>query len=448
MAAIDTGATTPEELLPHIPGILEKMPEYHASLVPRVQPELIEALLKPKNRTAVRAYAVALKQYLVDLTEKLDEGQPVVWNFPAMTPEIFFGMDLVPLLSEAYPLLLSAVFSDGAQQELDETELDGFPGHTCGMQRAPIKAAEKGLLPKPDVLWKICTVPCDSSNMSYQYAAERFKVPVVVLDSPYYNNARAFRYYADEYKRAVEKLERLTKHTVDEERLRKHVEMGNRQLEWLYGLQELRRHAPNPDPGLHRGLDLGALILCGANEKFVSYMKTCFEEAKQRVDQGKSFLPEGKREIRTLWSYAYTPQMLYLPDWLEDAFGSTYLECSLTNYPKEVVGYVSTSSVESMIEGLAWRAFHFPMHRTVMGFSDLHVNDIVTVAKTYRAEAALFGGYQGCKYAWTLPKMLGDVLRDELGIPSCTWETDVIDQRFTPHATVKELLSEFFRTLI
>ena len=45
-----TGAQTPEELGEHLPGLLQMVPEYHASLVPKVYPDLVEALLKPKNR--------------------------------------------------------------------------------------------------------------------------------------------------------------------------------------------------------------------------------------------------------------------------------------------------------------------------------------------------------------------------------------------------------------
>ena len=83
-----------------------------------------------------------------------------------------------------------------------------------------------------------------------------------------------------------------------------------------------------------------------------------------------------------------------------------------------------------------------------MGHTDIHVNDMLSVAKEYRANAAVFGGNHTCKYAWTLPKMLSDILEDELGIPSLTYEVDLVDARFTPHASVKQHLTEFFKTLM
>jgi benzoyl-CoA reductase/2-hydroxyglutaryl-CoA dehydratase subunit BcrC/BadD/HgdB len=447
-AALGIDAQTPEELMPHFPALLENLSEYHAVVAMQVQPEVIAAILKPKNRNAVSTHILALKSFLTLLTEKLDQGKPVVAYFPSsMTTDIFLSMDLAPLPSELFSLYIAAIFINGVEDELDIAENQGFPGHVCAFQKSSFTAIENGHLPVPDVFVKTSS-PCDSSNMMYQYVVDRYRKPILTVDSPYYSNSKAFRYFLDEFKRMLEDLEKITGHTIDEDLLRAHVEMGNRQLGYLYRLQNLRKHSPNPDPGMHRALDTAALFLSGVSESFVDYMKTCYHDAQFRIDQGKSFLPDGKKEIRTLWSYSFTPHTLYLPDWLEEEFGSTYLECSLSLFPGEIVGYVNTSTLESMIEGIAWRSFNCPMHRTVMTFSDLHVRDIVTVAKTYRADAAIFGGNHSCKYAWTLPKMLSDALSEELGIPCFTWETDLVDKRFAPPVNIKQQLSQFFMNLL
>ena len=176
--------------------------------------------------------------------------------------------------------------------------------------------------------------------------------------------------------------------------------------------------------------------------------KVRHDEAAARHEKGLGFLPAGRKEIRTVWTWGFTPHMLYLPDWLEEEFGMSYLECGISTLPAEIVGYVSTASVESMIEGLAWRAFNFPMGRTSTGFSDVYVQDLVRVAKTYKADAAVFSGHTACKHSWAAVKMLGDVLQEDPGIPSFKWETDFLDRRFTPHSVAKKQLAEFFRTLL
>ncbi len=142
-----TGAQTPEELGEHLPGLLQMVPEYHASLVPKVYPDLIEALLTPKNRN-IGTFILAFKEYLTDLTNHMDEGRPLVSFFPFFSPEIFFAMGLVPLMSEALPFIIAIVLSDGVNSELDEAERDGLPGHVCGFQKAPLKGDRAWLFPQ------------------------------------------------------------------------------------------------------------------------------------------------------------------------------------------------------------------------------------------------------------------------------------------------------------
>ncbi|MBI5506479.1 MAG: 2-hydroxyacyl-CoA dehydratase [Deltaproteobacteria bacterium] len=442
--AIATGASSPADL--DIPMLMGILPEYHASLVPQIYPEVIEAILKPKNRAATLAHMAAAKRYVADLTAALDRGQPVLYNFAVTTPEIFLAMDLVPLCYELMPLYIAAAFVGGVDQDIDLTEDEGLPGHICSAQKAPNGALMSGKMPMPDIMVKT-TVPCNSSNMMYQWAQQQFGAKVVVVDSPYYANRRAFGYYVQEWKNMVRSVEQLTGHKLDEERLRHHVQLGNEQLKYYYGLQELRRRIPNPDPGMHRALDVAGLYLCGANQEMVEYSKTCYREARERADAGIAVVGD-KKEIRTIWTWGSTPHMLYLPDWLEDRFGMSFLECGLSYMPAEIVGYVDTTSVDSMIEGLALRAFNMPMGRTGMTHADLMIEDFVKVAKAYHADAAVFSGHMACKHSWAVAKMLGDALQERAGIPSFKWETDLLDTRFTPHSSAKAQLGEFFETLM
>ncbi len=441
--AIGTGATSLAEL--DIPGLLQQVPDYHKSVAQMIPPSVIDAVVKPKNAQAFKTHLVALKQYLSDIFEKLDNGEPLVYTYFVTTPEIFWGMDLASICYELIPIYLSAALTDGVEEEIDYIEQKGYPNHLCSAQKSTTGAFLLGKMPPPSCFVKQ-SAPCDPSNMLFQYSSREYNAPLVVVDSPYYSNERAFKYYVDEWKRMVEKLEKITGHTLDEDRLRKHVEWGNKGMEYLYGLQRLRKLVPNPDPGMHRVADTGALVLMGCNPLMTEYLKTCYEEAKERADQGKGVIPEGKQEIRTLYTWAWNSFDLALYDWLEDEFGATYLECGLTILPEEIGGYVDTSSVDSMIEGLAWRSFSFPMARQSFSFSDIWVNDFVKVAKEYKADAAVFSGHMACKHGWATNKLLSDALQEEAGIPTLRYESDIMDKRFTPPSEVRRQLTEFFRT--
>ena len=445
-AVIDTGVSTPEELAEWMPMLLENADPYQLSLISQIQPEAIESMLKPKNKAGIRSFAVATRDYIELICTLIDDGKPIIGLFPTIPSEIPLSMDLAAYGMEIIPLLMVPLFVEGVEKELDETEDEGIPSHVCGFQKGVFKAIEKGYMPKP-ILFIKGSAPCDSSNMTMQYASDKLDVPLYVVDSPYYTNERSFRFYLQEMKQMIDHVEKLTGHSIDESELRRHVNYSNRQMEYYYKLQDLRKERPNPDPGMHRGLDTATIFLAGSSEKFADYTQTLYEEALARHEKGETFLPEGKREIRTLWTGAFVPYMLYLLDQLEDQFGSTFLTCGLSSLPGEVVGLVDTTSVETMIEGLAWRSFNLPMHRDVMSFLDVKVNDMLTAAKTYEADAAINSGNMSCKHAWTLPKILSDTLEEELSIPSVNLEVDWIDRRFTPPETVKQIISEFLEML-
>ncbi|MGV8075374.1 MAG: 2-hydroxyacyl-CoA dehydratase [Syntrophobacteraceae bacterium] len=443
---IDTGATSAQELMPLLPNVLARGTEYHASLVPQAHPDLIAAIMKPKNSGAIKSWAVAARDYILDLCDRIDRGKPLIGVFPNVPLELFYAMDLAPIVPEMWSLILPATYSTGVEPELDDSEIEGFPGHVCAFQKAPLAAMEKGLLPTPSMFFKF-TAACDSSNIVMQYTANKLNIGLYAIDSPYYSNRRAFKYFVDEIHRMIERIEKATGHTIDEDLLRHRVGWTNQFLDNLYKLDALRKNRPNPDPGMHRLLDLAALVMGGSTEKFVDYSRLTYQEALARHEKGETFLPEGKKEIRTLWTNSTFPYALYMSDWVEEHFGSTYISCLLSNLPADIFGQVNTSSVESMIEGLAWRTFNAPMHRTVMSHVDVYLNDMLSVAESGGAHCAIYAGNQSCKHSWVLPKLIGDLLQEELEIPSFNFEVDWVDGRFTPPDMVRNYLTEFFGTL-
>jgi len=450
--ALSSGAQTLPELVANWPQIKAELikehdEEYVQHLFELVFPEVAEALLNPKHLQPTIKFAIALKKYVLDLGKYLDEGKPVVYNWPTFTPEVWYAMGVVPVFPfEAFAGLLSGLYTDGLEAENDEAEKQGFAFHICSFTKGPIKAIEVGKLPKPDLIIKNSS-PCDSSNLNYQYAAYVNKCPLLILDSPYYTNQRALKYYVQNVREMLEEGQKITGMKLDVDKLRYHCEISNRQMKYMYGLQRLRKEVPCPDPGMMRFLDFGTLVLCGHSDLVPAYLEQRYKEVKERHERGETFLPPGKKEIRTLWSWGWVANMFYLPHWLEETFGSTYMECQLSYLPEDITGFVDTTNLDTMLEGLARRSMNFVMHRTAMSYSDIWVNDFVTIARSHKVDVAIFGGNRACKHAWTLCKILSDALQEQLGIPTLVWEHDVCDKRFMPHSKIKELLTEFFTTV-
>ena len=181
-------------------------------------------------------------------------------------------------------------------------------------------------------------------------------------------------------------------------------------------------------------------------KEYLDFIKVCYEEAKARADKGLGVISKDKNEIRTLWSYGIIGPFPPVYDWLEEEFGATFMECTISYYPEHVAGYIDTASVESMLRGLGLRAMNLPMARQNSNTSDIYVGDMVRIAKEYDVDAAVFSGNHACKTSWASAKRVSDALMEVDDIPSLVFEMDFVDTRTFPVPAAKALLSEFFST--
>ncbi len=443
-AAIKTGATSLEKL--DTEALLKDADDYTKKVAEMLQPDTVDAALRPKNRNVTLAFVQAYGEYLDFVIDGIQKGKTLVYHYFESVPQVLLSMDMVPVCVETIPVLVAALYNDGCEEEIDALEAEGFPAHLCSAQKGFLGAYLMDEVPSPDYFLKP-SVPCDPSNMLFQYLSKLTGAPYIVFDVPYYTNERAFRYYKEELDDAYQRLLKLSGNKLDEEKLKKHVELTNRQLEYLYKIQELRKNKPCPDPGFHRPMDFALYTIFGFSEKVVDYFRIVYEEAKERVEKGISIIPEGKEEIRTLWTWAFQGYDLSIYHWMEEEYGATYLTCGLTILPEELVGHIDDHDIDSMLEGLARLTFHYPMSRQVTSFADTWINDFTRVAKSHKADCAIFAGHMACKHGWALNKLLSDAIREEAGIPTLRFEMDIADKRFTPSGEVKKALSEFFETI-
>ncbi len=429
-----------------VEGLLKDADDYTKKVAQMLQPSTVDAALKPKNRNITLAFVKAYGEYLDFVLDGIEKGKKLVYHYFESIPQVILSMDMIPVCVETIPVLVAALYKDGCEEEIDALEAEGFPAHLCSAQKGFVGAYLTEKVPAPDYFFKP-SVPCDPSNMLFQYMSKITGAPYIVFDVPYYTNERAFRYYKEELDEAYRKLQQMSGQSIDLEKLKRHIELTNLQLDYIYKIQELRKHKPCPDPGFHRPMDFALYTIFGFSEKVVEYFRIVYEEAKRRVEKGERIIPEDKEEIRTLWTWAFQGYDLSIYHWMEEEHGATYLACGLTILPPEEIGFIEDHDLDSMLEGLARLTFHYPMSRQVTSFADIWINDFVKIAKSHKADCAIFSGHMACKHGWALNKLLSDAIREEAGIPTLRFEMDIADKRFTPPEEVKNMLSEFFETI-
>ena len=441
---LDFGITDIEQLGGRQYLLDEVLPEEFARNYALAKPELVDCILKPKNQALGAALADSLGGYCEYVLKGLDERKKVVYYYFTTSIEPLLALDLLPICYEVPGGLQAVLYSAGCEAAIDRLEAEGYPSYLCSAQKSGAGILLQGLLPKPDVILKQTAI-CDPSNMMYDWTAVTFGTPMITVESPYYANERAFKFFVGEVRRMIEQLEEMSGNSLDEDKLREYVEIGNEGFDYFLKIQQLRKNIPCPDTSWHRPIDEAFMLLLGLPVA-TSWFRRVYEDVRARQERGEGVIPEGKKEIRCAWGWGWQAYDLPFFDWLEEEHGATYLESGLTYLPP-FMGLVDTTNVDTMIEGLAWRMFNWPMVRQGMSFSDLWVNDIVSVAKEYKADCLILGAHTACKHFWPLNKLLSDQVRDEVGIPSLRFEFDIFDARFTSPAELRRLTSEFFATL-
>lgn len=424
--------------------VREILPEDYKANFDMVQTDLVNTILKEKNRGSASAFVNNIMDWTDWANEQLDAGKPACYHYFPISVEIMLALDVVPICYEVVCGLNSALYTEGCEEGIDRIEADGYPGHLCCTQKGTAGYLLKGVVPKPDILIKSAT-PCDASNMLYEWTAHKFDVPFVILETPYYRNERGLKYMLGEIKRMVEKLEKLTGNTLDEDRLREYCNYSNKAMDYILKIQELKKKIPCPDTGWHRPADTIFMTQIGT-PNCARYFETLYEDVKARADKGEGVIPEGKKERRVAYGYTWEAYDLPLFDWLEDEHGATYITDTLTYFPPDV-GFVDTTNMETMLEGIAWRVMQMPMGRQSMGFSDIWINDFVYIVKSFKADAFVLAGHMACKHFWALNKLLSDKVREETGVRSLRFEMDMFDKRFTPPPELRRIMGEFFTTL-
>jgi len=424
--------------------VREILPEDYQANFDMVQPDLVDTILKEKNRASAYAFVDNIMTYTDWVNEQLDAGKLACYHYFPISVEIMQALDVVPICYEVACGLTSALYTDGAEDGVDAIEAEGYPDHLCSTQKGTAGYLLMGVVPKPDILIKTAT-PCDASNRLYEWTAHKFKVPFIILETPYYRNERGLRYMVDEIKQMIEQLEKITGNKLQEDKLRKYCDTANEAMEYILKIQELKKQTPCPDTGWHRPADTIFMTQLGT-PMGADYFKAIYEDVKARADQGIGVVPEGKKERRAVYGYTWEAYDLPLFDWLEEEHGVTYIADTLTYFPEDV-GLVDTTNMETMLEGIAWRTLQMPMGRQSMGFSDIWINDFVYIVKAYEADVLVLGGHMACKHFWALNKLLSDKIREEAGVPTLRFEMDMFDKRFTPPSELRRIMNEFFSTL-
>ncbi|MCP4757729.1 MAG: 2-hydroxyacyl-CoA dehydratase [Proteobacteria bacterium] len=416
------------------------------SILPGSLPRPITNRLSQKAEMALPALK-ANTAYFKILQQGLKGKRKVVihpFNFP---PELLHAMDLVPVFIELLSTIASMApekYPDNIFKYLDYGYENGLPGTLCAGQLGGAGALLYGDWPKPDLILSGAPGFCDVNSKILEYTARTLDIPLFHVDMSAYHDERAVAYYRQSFRDVISRLEEFTGNKLDPKKLKQTVENTNRVIELYNEISGLQSVVPSPVPNLYAFLNVAVKFTVGGRKEAIPIYEAVLNSAKKKMKVGEGALPNEKVRCLMLYTSIYFDDKFN--DWLEKN-GVALIMDILSYFP---LTPVDTTSKDTMIDGLAEMALNFPMARQMKGPMDETAGwaeDMIFLAKKYKADCCIFSGNPACKRAHGSLRLLTDRLKKEVGIPTLNLEADSWDRRVTSMPAIKAKILDFIETL-
>lgn len=383
-----------------------------------------------------------MTEYFDSAIQARARGEPLAWINFGVVSELFWAMDVVPVVVEVITGLVAP--TDGAARYIDLAE-EHVPDHVCSSNKVLLGAMLSGEVAPPDFIIHP-SQPCDSNLATYPVMAERFGCPYYCIDVPYLRDESAIRYVASELDGMVALIEDRSGRRLDLDRLREVMTRSNEAHRLFLELATLRQAVPCPTMGLDTLAEYPAVLTLAGRPELVTYLEGRIEVAGAKVAKGEGFLRESEERHRLVWIYGAPAFDLFLFMWLEQEHGAVSVANMNSNFVMRPVE--DLSSRESIMLGLARKLVQLPMTRECGGPLANYIDSTIDLCRRYRADAAIFAGHLACKANWAAMKLTKDRIQQEAGIPVFVFELDLFDERVVSSETIQERFETFFSSVL
>jgi benzoyl-CoA reductase/2-hydroxyglutaryl-CoA dehydratase subunit BcrC/BadD/HgdB len=441
VAAFQMGSAIPEDLdfeSPDVKLLLDSLPERRRAM-------FVTMAKDPDVRMISNVFNRGMGNYWESVLTAKDQGKKVVFIPFNFSPEIFYALDMVPVGVEVLDTM-TMTLEEGIAPYLDLSIERGLPETMCSAQRAVVGMLEAGVLGKPDLLVNGALGGCDPNTKIFEYMGEKFDIPTLFIDVPYYHDKRSFKYYEQGFKEVVKILEEVSGNKLDEDRLREVCSLSNKANELAMEISDLKRHVPNPVPNYYNMNHLATKLSKLGTQDAVDFYQIAYDRSLDRFKKGKHVLPEERLRFMFMYTGIYFDNSFHA--WFQEEKGISYIMDMLIF--SDHVPYIDTRNTDTMLAGLAAINMNLPMTRQLKGSNNFHggwISDLLYYVEKYKADCVVFTGHTACKQVWGIYRMVADRIQKELGTPTLRMEADGWDSRTTSLEVLKEQWEEFFETI-
>jgi benzoyl-CoA reductase/2-hydroxyglutaryl-CoA dehydratase subunit BcrC/BadD/HgdB len=404
--------------------------------------QLVEGILPEHGIPSLKLGLKHIRSVMHDFIKKSEEGLPIIGHHFAFPTEFLYAFDCVPVCIEATSYLLSALLPDGSEPYYDLITHWGHPFHTCSSQKGTMGMTLDDLFRFDAIITP--TAPCDNTYASYPFFRYYKKVPVITPDLPFLKEEKSYSYHGNQIKLGLEELGRVICQEPDYEKLKKAIDIENKVTKTQLEIFELKKATPCPVENMFNAMAAAAAIYLSGRSEKIKFYDEMLKIAKDRYKLKEHHA--GEEKIRSIWPYMIIFFDLSLCEWLDREIGMSIL-FDIFNYnfadPINV-----NSTMEDLLYGMGKKTMETPMVKQSAELYYPFIDQCVQLAKDFSADCYVFTSHLGCKQFGSVPQILREALRDEVGIPMLLIDLDVGDKRMTSEKIIKDKIKLFAQTLL
>ncbi len=399
----------------------------------------------------------ALGKWMEDITLAHERGQKLVLTTFCYPAGVLRAFDCVPLNMELMTAFGNVLWKRGVFEFYDYCTELGMTETSCSGQRGAMGAYLAGAGETPDFVLINSPGFCDSNANSFQFYASYKDVPIYSHDCPpELTGKRAMEYHHRDFRNMLEFMEEQTGRKLDWDYLRSVMAEIRKQDALVDEIMTLAMQVPNPVPCFANVALYAVKLAFSGFEEATPILEEIVRVSKENMKNGIAGTLSGKERARVLpcyidhysqglkfWNFLNRHDISHLGSILDFFWNEG---CPYDKGFDEETYKMDTESEETIIDSLAGQLARMPMVKQIIGpyhKKTQWLEDTLSAAKLYKADAVVYVGTFGCRNTWSVVKPFAADL-EKTGCPTYILVADAFDDRVASWETCEKRMLEFF----
>ena len=406
--------------------------------------------LNPLKNEELTPFSEMLLNIFLDIHKARKAGKPIIMHPFNFEPELFFAMNIEPLMQEVISVGLAPFHLN--EPFIDFVNKAGYGDNLtiCNAQRPFISLAIQGTAPIPDLLFYLST-PCNSLSMSYQVFQNLTNRPSFNLDIPYwaynqeddYYDGRTVDYIIDQIKNSVNWIENNTSLKFEEENFKKTMDLCNQARSYVLEFNELLKAVPCPVTSQTGFGNFLTMVTRGGTSDAVKVTKSMRDMAAENVRNKIGGVPDEK--IRIAWPYTHVFFDQALLSWIENSFNAVVIMDLLGHY--KALPH-STDTIDDCYNSLGEGILDASMVGKCRGPIEYYIEYMINYIKDYKIDCVIMPMHFACKHVSIMGQVTSEIIKEETGIPSLIFGCDSYDSREVTSESIRGKISDFINQVV